>query len=173
MAASCGAGSLPGTLPLRDVDGAFTELEHSLDTMRADGMILLGNYADAMVEAHRYLESSGQFGKIVAKRLKQAPLATQPSNYRKPSKLGVDDRLVSTCRLDRLAILRCCGLGQRRAETSGNDENQGRPCGLRLRFGAAHGCLQARLRRGCRSQGCGGAGRPCRRFRPSTPDSRV
>jgi 6-methylsalicylate decarboxylase len=32
-----------GTLPLRDVDGAFTELEYSLDTLRADAMILLGN----------------------------------------------------------------------------------------------------------------------------------
>jgi hypothetical protein len=64
-------GKLLGTLPLRDVDGAFTELEHSLDTLRADGVILLGNHADAMVEAHRYLESSGQFGKIIAKRLKQ------------------------------------------------------------------------------------------------------
>src|SRR3984893_9250388 len=33
------------TLPVPDVDGAFRELEHALDTLRADGVILLANYA--------------------------------------------------------------------------------------------------------------------------------
>jgi 6-methylsalicylate decarboxylase len=34
------------TLPLPDVDGALSELEYALDTLRADGVILLGNYAE-------------------------------------------------------------------------------------------------------------------------------
>jgi 6-methylsalicylate decarboxylase len=34
------------TVPLPDVDGALAELEYALDTLRADGIILLGNYAD-------------------------------------------------------------------------------------------------------------------------------
>src|SRR5260221_2750504 len=33
------------TLPVPDVDGALLELEHALDTLRADGVILLANYA--------------------------------------------------------------------------------------------------------------------------------
>src|ERR1700680_2403626 len=33
------------TLPLPDVDGALQELEHALDTLRADGVILLANYS--------------------------------------------------------------------------------------------------------------------------------
>jgi aminocarboxymuconate-semialdehyde decarboxylase len=33
------------TLPLPDVDGALRELEHALDTLRADGVILLANYS--------------------------------------------------------------------------------------------------------------------------------
>lgn len=33
------------TLPLPDVDGALRELEHGLDTLRVDGVILLANYA--------------------------------------------------------------------------------------------------------------------------------
>src|ERR1700726_2004171 len=33
------------TLPVPDVDGALRELEHALDTLRADGVILLANYA--------------------------------------------------------------------------------------------------------------------------------
>jgi 6-methylsalicylate decarboxylase len=32
------------TLPLPDLDGALRELEHALDTLRADGVILLANY---------------------------------------------------------------------------------------------------------------------------------
>jgi predicted TIM-barrel fold metal-dependent hydrolase len=34
------------TLPLPDVDGALSELEYALETLRADGVILLGNYAE-------------------------------------------------------------------------------------------------------------------------------
>jgi 6-methylsalicylate decarboxylase len=34
------------TLPLPDIDGALTELEYALDTLQADGVILLGNYAE-------------------------------------------------------------------------------------------------------------------------------
>jgi len=34
------------TLPLPDVDGALLELEYALGTLRADGVILLGNYAE-------------------------------------------------------------------------------------------------------------------------------
>src|SRR6266478_2118180 len=34
------------TLPLPDVEGAISELEYALDTLRADGVILLGNYAE-------------------------------------------------------------------------------------------------------------------------------
>ena len=34
------------TLPLPDVDGALFELEYALDTLRADGVILLGNYGE-------------------------------------------------------------------------------------------------------------------------------
>lgn len=33
------------TLPLPDIDGALHELEYALDTLRADGVILLANYA--------------------------------------------------------------------------------------------------------------------------------
>jgi hypothetical protein len=33
------------TLPVPDIDGALRELEHALDTLRADGVILLTNYA--------------------------------------------------------------------------------------------------------------------------------
>jgi aminocarboxymuconate-semialdehyde decarboxylase len=33
------------TLPVPDVDGALRELEHALDTLRADGVILLANYS--------------------------------------------------------------------------------------------------------------------------------
>src|SRR6266481_3240972 len=34
------------TVPLPDVDGALSELEYAFDTLRADGVILLGNYAE-------------------------------------------------------------------------------------------------------------------------------
>ena len=34
------------TVPLPDVDGALFELEYALDTLRADGVILLGNYGE-------------------------------------------------------------------------------------------------------------------------------
>ncbi len=34
------------TVPLPDVDGALSELEYALDTLRADGVILLGNHAE-------------------------------------------------------------------------------------------------------------------------------
>ena len=34
------------TVPLPDLDGALSELEYALDTLRADGVILLGNYAE-------------------------------------------------------------------------------------------------------------------------------
>ena len=34
------------TVPLPDVDGALSELEYACDALRADGVILLGNYAD-------------------------------------------------------------------------------------------------------------------------------
>ena len=34
------------TLPLPDVDGALLELDYALDTLKADGVILLGNYAE-------------------------------------------------------------------------------------------------------------------------------
>ena len=34
------------TVPLPDVDGALSEFEYALDTLRADGVILLGNYAE-------------------------------------------------------------------------------------------------------------------------------
>jgi 6-methylsalicylate decarboxylase len=34
------------TLPLPDVDGALSELEYALETLRADGVILLGNYTE-------------------------------------------------------------------------------------------------------------------------------
>ena len=34
------------TVPLPDVDGALLELEYALDALHADGVILLGNYAD-------------------------------------------------------------------------------------------------------------------------------
>jgi aminocarboxymuconate-semialdehyde decarboxylase len=33
------------TLPLPDIDGTLRDLEHALDTLRADGVILLANYA--------------------------------------------------------------------------------------------------------------------------------
>jgi predicted TIM-barrel fold metal-dependent hydrolase len=34
------------TVPLPDVDGALSEIEYSLDTLRTDGVILLGNYGE-------------------------------------------------------------------------------------------------------------------------------
>src|ERR1700704_5074515 len=34
------------TLPLPDVDGALSELDYALGTLRADGVILLGNYSE-------------------------------------------------------------------------------------------------------------------------------
>jgi aminocarboxymuconate-semialdehyde decarboxylase len=34
------------TLPLPDVEGALIELDYALNTLKADGVILLGNYAD-------------------------------------------------------------------------------------------------------------------------------
>jgi predicted TIM-barrel fold metal-dependent hydrolase len=34
------------TLPLPDIDGALAELDYALDTLRVDGVILLGNYAE-------------------------------------------------------------------------------------------------------------------------------
>lgn len=34
------------TLPLPDVDGALFELDYALDTLKVDGVILLGNYAE-------------------------------------------------------------------------------------------------------------------------------
>src|SRR6202521_6469305 len=34
------------TLPLPDVEGAVSELAHSFDALQADGVILLGNYAE-------------------------------------------------------------------------------------------------------------------------------
>ena len=34
------------TVPLPDVDGALSEIQYALDTLRADGVILLGNYAE-------------------------------------------------------------------------------------------------------------------------------
>src|ERR1700736_2898347 len=34
------------TLPLPDVDSALLELEYALDTLQADGVILLGNYGE-------------------------------------------------------------------------------------------------------------------------------
>jgi aminocarboxymuconate-semialdehyde decarboxylase len=33
------------TLPLPDVNGALSEIEYALDTLRVDGVIFLGNYA--------------------------------------------------------------------------------------------------------------------------------
>jgi aminocarboxymuconate-semialdehyde decarboxylase len=34
------------TVPLPDIDGALAELEYALDTLQADGVILLGIYAE-------------------------------------------------------------------------------------------------------------------------------
>jgi len=34
------------TLPLPDIDSALLELEYAFDTLRADGVILVGNYGD-------------------------------------------------------------------------------------------------------------------------------
>ncbi len=53
---------------------------------------------------------------------------------------------------------------------SRNGENQDRSGRLRLRVRAAHACLPACLRRGCRSQGRCGQGRSCRRVCPPPPD---
>jgi hypothetical protein len=40
-----GFGHFP-TLPLPDVEGAVRQIEHSFDTLHADGVILLGNHAE-------------------------------------------------------------------------------------------------------------------------------
>jgi aminocarboxymuconate-semialdehyde decarboxylase len=40
-----GRFGLFATLPVPDIEGALTELGHALDTLRADGIILLSNYA--------------------------------------------------------------------------------------------------------------------------------
>jgi 6-methylsalicylate decarboxylase len=76
------------TLPVPDVDGAFRELEHALDTLRADGVILLANYAG------KYLGDAGFEPLWAELDRRQAVVFVHPGQPPLPTAAGVVGPLV-------------------------------------------------------------------------------
>src|SRR5580693_3227622 len=76
------------TLPVPDVDGAHRELEHALDTLRADGVILLANYAG------KYLGDAGFEPLWAELDRRQAVVFVHPGQPPLPTAAGVAGPLV-------------------------------------------------------------------------------
>ena len=76
------------TLPLPDVDGALQELEHALDTLRADGVILLANYGQ------KYLGDAAFEPLWAALHRRQAVVFVHPGQPPLPTVDGVAGPLV-------------------------------------------------------------------------------
>jgi predicted TIM-barrel fold metal-dependent hydrolase len=76
------------TLPVPDVDGALRELEHVLDTLRADGVILLANYAG------KYLGDPAFEPLWAALDRRQATVFVHPGQPPLPTAAGIAGTLV-------------------------------------------------------------------------------
>src|SRR5260221_2804144 len=76
------------TLPLPDVDGALRELEYALDTLGADGVILLANYAG------KYLGDAAFEPLWAALDSRQATVFVDPGQPHLPTVAGVAGALV-------------------------------------------------------------------------------
>jgi 6-methylsalicylate decarboxylase len=76
------------TLPLPDVDGAIRELEYALDTLRADGVILLANYGQ------KYLGDNAFEPLWAALHRRQAVVFVHPGQPPLPTVQGVAGPLV-------------------------------------------------------------------------------